>query len=318
MEKMDNLYLPIEIQTIRSHAIQSFDVFFKTGEEEMVLYCANGEVVREEVRNTIQERNIKKLYILKKDKIYYDLYIEKALSSILLDPEISTSVKAKTAYDSIRSIAESLFESPKAEIIQRYKNVIFNIVEYVFKDNDAMQNLINLTTFDSTTYNHSINVGIISTGLAKEFLRDRPNHDFAEMAKGFFLHDIGKCIIPIDILNKKGHLSHIEWELIKRHPNEGIRILTQFNELTEVIKLIVLQHHERNNGGGYPNRLKGDQIHVYSKICSIADTFDGLTSYRPYRKEYSTFDALKIMKKEMFKYFDPELFTKFVKLFRNK
>jgi len=180
-----------------------------------------------------------------------------------------------------------------------------------------LQNLINLTTLDFTTYNHSINVGIISTGLAKELLGDQPGYDFVEMAKGFFLHDIGKCIVPLDILDKKGPLTHAEWELVKRHPKEGIRILVQFNELTEVIKLIVSQHHERYNGKGYPKGLKGDQIHIFAKICSLADVFDALTAYRPYRKEYSTFKALKIIKNEMSQDFDPEFFAKFVKLFSN-
>jgi len=105
---------------------------------------------------------------------------------------------------------------------------------------------------------------------------------------------------------------------LKRHPRDGLRILAQFNEQSEPINLIVAQHHERHNGKGYPRGLKGDQIHTYSKICSIADTFDGLTSNRPYRKKYLTFHALKIMKNEMFRYFDPEFFQKFVKLFSSQ
>ena len=82
----------------------------------------------EDIRETIQERNIEKLYIHEKDKNNYDLYIEKLLGTILSDPLISTMVKSKTAYDSIMNIARSLFESPKADIIQRYKNVILKLL----------------------------------------------------------------------------------------------------------------------------------------------------------------------------------------------
>lgn len=315
---MDNLYIPVEMQTIQYDDIQSFDIFFKTGGGKIVLYCAGGEVVKEEIRKKIQEHNIENFYILEKDKKYYDLYVEKVLSSILNDPQISNHVKTKTAYDSIKNAAKSVFESPKAAAIQRYKKIILKIVEYIFNNDEAMQGLINLTTFDFTTYNHSINVGIIGTGLAKELLGDQPGYDFVEMAKGFFLHDIGKCIIPSDILNKKEPLTHAEWELIKRHPKEGIRILVQFDELTEVIKLIVSQHHERHNGKGYPEGLRGEQIHIFAKICSLADVFDALTAYRPYRKECSTFKALKIIKTEMVRDFDPEFFVKFVNLFSNQ
>ena len=311
----DNLYFPIDVHIIRYDAIQSFDVFLKTGEGKIVLYCANGEVVKEEVREKIQEHNVKNLYILKKDKLYYDLYVEEILFSILNDPKISTPVKAKTAYNSIMNVAKSLFESPKAEIIQRYKNTIFDTVEFILKDNEILQNLITLTSFDFSTYNHSINVGIFSIGLAKELLEDNPDFNFPEMAAGFFLHDIGKCTVPIDILNKNGPLSNAEWKLIKKHPEEGCRLLEKFEALTREAEIIVSQHHERYDGSGYPKGLIGDQIHIYAKICSIADTFDELTSHRPFRKEYSSFKALTIMKKEMYRDFDPEFFAKFVKLF---
>ena len=309
---MENLYIPIDSETILSDTVKSFDIFFET-EEKMVLYCSGGEEAKNEVIEKFNKNKSKKLFIRKKDKNYYSLYVEEILGSILNNPEISKAVKAKTAYNSIINLAESLFKSPKAEIIQRYKNAIFDTLEFIL-NNNAILELINLTSYDFTTYNHSVNVGLFSTGLTKELLDKGSDHDFEEIAAGFFLHDIGKATIPLDILNKKGPLSKADWKIIKKHPEEGVEILEKFDALTEEAKIIVLQHHERHNGSGYPKGLKGDDIHVYSRICSIADSFDALTSHRPYRKEYSTFDALKIMKKEMFKDFDPEYFSKFIKL----
>lgn len=311
----NSFYIPINLETIQLGSTHSFDVFFKTKEEKMILYCAGGEKINEKVFEKIKEFNVSNLYIRKLDKEYYDIFVEESLNNILASTQISPQVKARTAYNSILNVARSLFEDPKAEMIQRYKNVIYVIVNYIFKEDDALLDMIKLTTFDYSTYNHSINVGFLSIGLAKELLKDQPDHDFVEMGKGFFLHDIGKCMIPVQLLQKKEPLSYSEWELIKRHPNEGIRILTKFNEQSDVINKIVLQHHERHNGKGYPRGLKGNDIHIYSKICSIADTFDGLTSHRPYREKYLTFDALRIMKNEMFKYFEPEFFNNFIKLF---
>ena len=310
---MENLYIPINSETILPDTVKSFDIFFQT-EDKMVLYCSGGEEAKDEVLEKFKKNESQKLYIRKKDKTYYTLYVEEVLGGILNDPEIGTAKKANTAYNSVMNLAESLFQSPKAEIIQRYKNAIFDVLEFILNDNDALQNLINLTTYDFTTYNHSINVGIFSIGLTNQILEEGSDDDFEEIAAGFFLHDIGKTAIPIDILNKKGPLTNADWKMIKKHPEEGVKILDKFDALTEEAKIIVSQHHERHNGGGYPKGLKGDDIHVYSKICSIADSFDGLTSYRPYRKEHSTFDALKIMKNEMFKDFDPEYFSKFINL----
>ena len=154
-----------------------------------------------------------------------------------------------------------------------------------------------------------------SIGLSKKLLNTQPGHNFKEMAAGFFLHDIGKSGIPIHILNKNGPLTYVEWEIMKKHPEKGYKILKKFDEVSNEIEIIILQHHERHDGNGYPIGLKGDQIHIYAKICMIADVFDALTSYRPYKEKYSTFNALKIMKNEMYNNFDPKFFENFVKLF---
>lgn len=311
-------YYPISSHTVIPGTVVSFDIFSK-GTEKMELCCTSGDNVREETLKKIYENNITELYIRKLNKKNYFLYLEEVLETIIHDPDISTSVKAKTTYDTIMNLAYDLFKTPNIELefIQRYKHTIYDITEFILNENDALKSLINLTTFDYTICNHSVNVGIFSSGLAKELFENDHNHEFEDIAAGFFLHDIGKTTISQDILNKKSTLLKADWTIIKKHPVEGVKILEKFNEQTEVINDIILQHHERLDGKGYPKGLKGNQINLFSKICSIADTFDGLTSYRPYRKEKSTFIALKIMKNEMFKYFEPEFFAKFVKLLSN-
>lgn len=97
----------------------------------------------------------------------------------------------------------------------------------------------------------------------------------------------------------------------------GFKLLTETNQLTEELKLIVLQHHEKVNGSGYPKGLRADDIHIYARICAIADVFDALTARRPYRTPLSTFEALKYMRDEMIPHhLDHQLFEKFVLLFR--
>ena len=313
---MKSSYLPIDINTFRHDSVKAFDVFFESGEGKKVLYCARGEVVSEETRRKLNTQHIAyKLYILNKDKVYYERYIELVLKNILADSQLSIPVKAKIAYDSVKRVMESLFESPKSQIIRRCKKTLIDTVEFVIKDNAALQNLISLTSFDYNVYNHSINVGILATGLTLELIKENPDLNYQEMVAGFFLHDIGKCSIPVDILNKKNQLSKADWNIIKRHPEEGCQILKKYGALTKEAEIIVSQHHERHNGTGYPKELKGKDIHLFAKVCSAADVFDGLTSNRPYRKEHSTYKALTIMKDEMYMDFDPELFAMFVKLF---
>ena len=156
-----------------------------------------------------------------------------------------------------------------------------------------LRNLIRLTSYDFTTFTHSVNVGIFAIGLAKVLFADNPEHDMKEIASGFFLHDIGKCAIPLSILTKPGPLSDSEWRIMKNHPQKGYEILKKFNKLTPEAKVIVLEHHERYNGRGYPMGVKGDKVHIYSKICCIADVFDALTAKRPYKAPLSSFEAMK-------------------------
>jgi HD-GYP domain-containing protein (c-di-GMP phosphodiesterase class II) len=146
-------------------------------------------------------------------------------------------------------------------------------------------------------------------------MEDQQGEDIKEVAAAFFLHDIGKCRVPPDILMKKGPLSPVEWKVIRNHVEDGCKILSEQNLLTREAQIIISQHHERHDGSGYPHNVRGDKIHPHARICSIADVFDGLTSFRPFRKEFSSFEAMKIMKNEMFRDFDPVYFQKFVRLF---
>jgi len=312
---MEEKFIPVHIKTVKPAAIENFDIFFKTSDGTMVLYCAQGKVVNQEVREKIHEHSIETLYVRKREKKDYDLYIERFIASFLRDPDIDTPVKARAAYDSIKTVAEDLFENPKADIIRRYKKMIYELMDFILADNSAFLHLIGLTSFDFTTYDHCINVGILGIGLTKVLLNDSPDHNLAEIAAGFFLHDIGKITIPVTVLNKKSTLLPGDWKLIKSHPEEGCAILESCGMLTEEAEIIVMQHHERHDGTGYPRGLRGDQIHLYAKICAIADVFDALTSYRPFRAEFTTFEALKIMKLQMQKEFDPDFFAHFVNLF---
>jgi HD-GYP domain-containing protein (c-di-GMP phosphodiesterase class II) len=280
-----------------------------------VLYCAGGEQVAGEMSEKIREHQVEKLFILKKDWNQYHVYVEDNLDTILADISMPPPRKALVSYGTIAHIAEQLFRSPRAEFIRRYKKSIMTTLKHVVNDDPALRSLIGLTTFDFSIFNHSLNVGIFGMGLLKEILGKQPGHNLGEISVGFFLHDIGMCRVPPDIIHKKGPLSKAEWKCLRGHVEEGVRILEEHHMLTHESRIIISQHHERQDGSGYPRRLHGDAIHEYAKICSIADVFDGLTSYRPFRKEHSSFDAMRIMKAEMFRNIDPVYFERFVRMF---
>lgn len=309
-----SLFIPIPLQSLQLDSIRSFDILINV-KGKMVLYHSGGDRFTTAIRDQLIENRTETVYIRKKDREVYRKYLEDNLGSLLTDPSIDTVHKAEIAYTSVNSIAQSFFTDLHTKAFVKYKDAISSTMDFIMHEDEALQNLIRLTSYDFTTYTHSVNVGIFAIGLAKTIFQDDDSHDLKAIATGFFLHDIGKTAVPQAILNKRGPLTPDEWVVMKRHPEQGYQILEKMNALTEEAKVIVMEHHERHDGTGYPRGLSGDNIHIYSKICCIADVFEALTAMRPYKQPQSSYNALKIMKKEMYPEFDPEFFRQFVLLF---
>ncbi len=238
-----------------------------------------------------------------------------ALRAAIDDKTLPPEEKATIVYRSSLIIMERLFSDPKAENIRAAKEGISQVVDFIISDNITANNLLTITSYDFYTYTHSVNVGVLSVLLSKELFKDSYAHDMQELGAGFFLHDIGKVNIDLSILNKPGRLSADEMKQMKTHPYQGYKILREADQLTEECRIISMQHHERADGTGYPNQLKGNDIHVYGRICCIADVYDALTAERPYKQRLKPFEALKIMKEEMLNHFHKDLFDQFVLLF---
>ncbi|MBE3585480.1 MAG: HD-GYP domain-containing protein [Thermoanaerobacter sp.] len=126
------------------------------------------------------------------------------------------------------------------------------------------------------------------------------------------LHDIGKVCVPPQILTKKGPLDPEEWEEVKKHPQYGEGVLAPFFLPRPVIE-IVLHHHERYDGGGYPAGLKGEKIPLFARIVSVADAFDAMTVDRPYRRALSIPAVLRELRCNEGSQFDPEVVQRFVR-----
>jgi HD-GYP domain-containing protein (c-di-GMP phosphodiesterase class II) len=142
---------------------------------------------------------------------------------------------------------------------------------------------------DPTTRGHldrTAHYGLALARLVDPELAERP-----EVAYGFFLHDIGKVGIPESILCKTTPLTELEWVVMRSHPNQGARIVEPIPFMGEAVE-IVRSHHERFDGTGYPRGLEGEEIPLAARIFSIADSFDAMTSDRPYRSALSTDEAV--------------------------
>ncbi len=184
-----------------------------------------------------------------------------------------------------------------------------DISEHIYsKINDcgALMDCVNSVRIaDSYTYSHLVNVSVYSMLLGKWLGFNKKQ--LKDIVMAGLLHDVGKSQIPMEILNKKGPLSDYEYEIMKRHTVYGYEIVKNNNEISVDVKRAVIMHHEKENGTGYPFGIKGSQKNLYSKILTVADIFDAITSERVYRGRQTPFTAFKELESVGFDTVDPKI-----------
>ena len=317
-ETMTTDFQPISVHSLRTNTVTNFDIYIKLSNRDhkrrFVLYRRKNIPFLERIRENLADHGTDILYIDASDKNEYQLYIERNLESIIQDEEISSVEKASLAYSCATGLVEGLLENPRSgEHVKRSKTFISNLVEYILEDSQAFFNLMASISFDYYTYTHSVNVAVFGIALAHR-LGQYTRETIETIGSGFLLHDVGKGLIDNRILNKKGPLNESEWTVIKEHPENGVKLLRNSEQVSEQALSIVEGHHEKLDGSGYPHGLSGNEINQYARMAAIVDIFDAITTRRAYRPAEPAFHALEIMRNEMMAGLDPDLFREFVLL----
>ena len=310
---MDN-FIPAYLSTIQIDSNVGCDLYIQNridGKIHYVLYCRRDKAI--ESRNIFEllNKDITTLYIKKAEQKTYLKYAEINLKHIIKKKNIDANVKAEMVYTVAKNIMIDIFESSfSREALSRSRMWVSNVVDFALNNENVLSTIVNLISYDYTTYSHSVNVSIYGLLFAKYLGIER--NALSPLTTGFLMHDIGKIQTDPEIINKKGRLSEEEFEKIKKHVEVGVKILTQEGCAEDLVIIPVIQHHEKCNGKGYPLGLKDESIHKYGKIASILDVYDALTTRRSYSDAKKPFSALTLMEREMRGSFDMELFKKFV------
>ncbi|MCG0277189.1 MAG: HD-GYP domain-containing protein [Thermanaeromonas sp.] len=176
---------------------------------------------------------------------------------------------------------------------ERVREVVESIVQELLSRKGIMVNLADIRALDDYTFAHSVNVCILAviTGITLKY----PRASLIQLGMGALLHDIGKILIPAEVLNKPGPLTPEEYNIVCRHAELGFEILSKQEGLGKIAPLVAWEHHERYNGSGYPRGLKGEDIHEFAAITAIVDEYDALTADRVYRKAYPAHEAYEML-----------------------
>lgn len=227
-----------------------------------------------------------------------------------LDDEKALNYNFNKMVDKIKNIFNDL-KFGVAEIKSEMDGALDPLLHGILSNNNILSSLRCMKYDDDYTLKHSVNVGLLSAMIGKWYgLNDK---QVDELSLAGTLHDIGKSKIPRYIINKPGELTSQEFGIAQQHAIYGYEILKETRAFSEEICEGVLYHHERFNGSGYPQGLKGKNIPLYARIIALADVFDALTSDKVYQGKISPFLAADIIKSMSFEELDPEISNMFLK-----
>ena len=292
--RTEQKFMPIYLDSLRVDSVLDFDLYLRVN-SQLVLYRSPNLAFTERTRQKLLENHIDRLYVPFENRARYQHYIEKNLDKILADAAIPQEKKAGILYETSTNLVKDILANPTyGENIQRSKELVTNQVNYILRGREAFLNLLRLTSFDYYTYTHSVNVCTFAVALAQQ-MGFKDEQFLNELGTGALLHDVGKSRISDRILNKHGSLTPIEFEIMKKHPKWGVELLEETSLIESASYYAVLQHHERGDRRGYPQGLSLDEMHVYSKIVAVVDSFDAMTTQRVYQSAMDTYPALKVM-----------------------
>ncbi len=189
--------------------------------------------------------------------------------------------------------------------------LVEEISNSVARNPGALISLARLKTADDYTYMHSVAVCALMIALARQLGLDEEQTRQAGLAG--LLHDLGKAMVPNEVLNKPGKLTDEEFAIIKKHPEFGHEALLQGAGVPEIALDVCLHHHEKTDGSGYPKGLKAEQISLFAKMGAVCDVYDAITSNRPYKAGWDPAESLRKMAEWAKGHFDESVFQAFVK-----
>jgi HD-GYP domain-containing protein (c-di-GMP phosphodiesterase class II) len=252
------------------------------------LLCAGTEM-RPEYREALERHGVRAVYV--DDDLSAGIEVPEAVTRRTQE---EAEEKLAAAFDAGATAFAGGGPLP-AGAVSDLRKVVSMIAADLANSGEAVLALADLRSNDEYTLQHSIDVTVLGLLLGRRVFNlygwvnyrggrsyDRIDERLATLGLGLLLHDVGKLIVPATVLNKDGPLDADEWEMIRQHPIAGIELLPG-DAISPLAKSVVRSHHERWDGGGYPDGRAGTKISQFARIATVADVYDAITSVRPYR-----------------------------------
>ena len=309
----DKRFMAVSPCAVIPEALPEFRIYFRSSEGKYILWALEGKKVSADQLTKLTEGGLTEVFVDIKDQFKYEQYLETNLGSILENQSASNDQKA-TIFSSVSTnVVKNAFETSLglgamgADVMQRTQTMVKNALIFI-SESKSLHALAKMVGHDYQTYEHATKVLWFTVSFLNsspdilekiqpgyQALNEERKKEVVRLCGvGAILHDIGKAFISKEILHKEGRLTEVELEVVKRHPLNGLAMLLE-TDLPEFVKKGILHHHEDFNGGGYPMGLVGLNISILARVLRIIDTFDAMTSRRPYKGPVTPRKTMQIM-----------------------
>ena len=258
-------------------------------DSKLSLLINKGATLSQNILDKLIQADIRHLYI--EDEISRGVNLEPMISDEL---KLQAFVAMKAIYESQMSKLDQNTEAVRESVIKELKDLVDNIITEIYSKNDQKYYSTEMMGAEMYHYNHAVEVMILSLLIGRKMGLDRER--LLKLGMGAVLADIGKVRVPPEILNKKGKLEPEEFEEMKRHVEYSYSMLKDLVGISSLSRQIVLLHHEKLDGSGYPNGFSGDQIPLLVRIATVCDIFGAIVSDRTYNNRISVDTAIEILR----------------------
>jgi HD-GYP domain-containing protein (c-di-GMP phosphodiesterase class II) len=284
------------VEKILDNSVTDFDLFLRIA-DHTILYGGSGYRWERSELHALLNGGVMHFFVRHEDRPKVENY-----EKLVLLPNLEKHLAPRERIKSLEKVGSELIkfmfnENISLASVERLRGVSDSIVECVIEDRSCIQVLSGLGRHDYYTYEHSVRVAAyciamaLQMGLTDEML-------LKDIAMGGIFHDVGKKEISLEILNKSGPLNDAEWKEMRSHPSFGYLAVSE-TLLSHVPREIILHHHERLDGSGYPDGIGKKGLIIEAQIAAIADVYDALTSSRSYQVTRNRYEALDFMKNKL-------------------
>ncbi len=325
-------FFSIPLANLAPSTVLGFDLYLQHEGREPVLYRAKETPFTEDVRKRLLDSGVSELFVPSDQLEAYEEYIsrhgpaadqerqqssaisrdEEHLDDLLSDPDLAIDQRCSKLLGVSREVVQvALSDLGSPGLKERVQRVAELTARFLAGEPGAFSNAIRMLRTDFEIYDHCVHTSLYSIELTRAL--GMSVEEAAGIGRAAMVHDIGKGVLPGELLHKEGKLSDLEWAEVMSHTERGVTILREAGWDDPVCLDVCLNHHERCDGSGYPHGLVGERISLPSRIVAVTDVFDALTSAYPARPPFTGFQALWKMRQEMGKTFDGDVLETFVK-----